>query len=108
MSIVPRKGARNETPPMSRLSLNLARITSRSTSAPARNVKRMPPKPAIYVTQGRAVTPKKFPASTPSAISIIDAEIPSSTESTLERKIKPASTVPTYSSCTPTDLLSKD
>ena len=64
-----------------------------STSAPARNVRRIPPNEARKSIQGVVVTPKKFPAITPSVISMIATEMPSSTLSIEAPRIENPRTV---------------
>src|SRR5256885_6099049 len=56
----PKNGAAKETPPISTLSLSFSRITRGSTSAPARNVKRMLPKEARKSIHGGLVKPRKL------------------------------------------------
>jgi hypothetical protein len=59
---------------------------TRSTSAPARKVRRMPPNPERNVSQGVEEILRKFPPITPRVISIRATEIPVSTEMRLPKK----------------------
>jgi len=97
-NMAPRNGPAKERTPMSRLSLDLSRRIRTSTSAPARNVSRIPPRPATNLTHSSCCNPRKFPPITPSVISMMAAESPSSTEITLARRIRAASTTATYRS----------
>jgi hypothetical protein len=69
----------NDNTPMRIDSLARSRRSLGSTSAPARNVSTMLATAAMKSIHGVLVTPRKFPATTPRAISMIATEMPSST-----------------------------
>ena len=84
---IAKNGAKKDKKPIKKLSLNLSFIKFKSTSVPAKNVKKIPPKLATQLIQGSISIIPKLPAITPKIISTIVIETPNLIEIKLPTKI---------------------
>ncbi|BDZ71889.1 hypothetical protein GCM10025861_24060 [Methanobacterium petrolearium] len=81
-----KNGKKKDAKPMERLSLKFFFMRMTSVSAPARNVRKMPPKVERKIIQSWMLITFKFPAITPKTISTIATDIPNRKDMRLAKR----------------------